>query len=114
SSYAWAKLSGPATGTIATPNSATTTLNSLVQGTYIFQLTVTDNNGATGTATIQVIVNAAPVANAGSNILVNLPANTATLNGSGTDADGTISSYAWAKLSGPATGTIATPNAATT
>ena len=114
SSYAWAKISGPASGTILSPNAATTILNSLVQGVYIFQLTVTDNNGAIGTASIQVTVNAAPVAIAGANILISLPVNTTTLSGSGTDADGTISSYAWAKISGPASGTIVSPNAATT
>ena len=114
SSYAWAKISGPSSGTIATPNAATTAVNSLVQGIYQYQLTVTDNNGATGTATVQVTVNVAPVANAGTNKLITLPTNTTTLTGSGTDADGTISSYAWAKISGPSSGTIATPNAATT
>ena len=114
SSYAWAKISGPSSGTIATPNAATTAVNSLVQGIYQYQLTVTDNNGATGTATVQVTVNVAPVANAGTNKLITLPTNTTTLTGSGTDPDGTISSYAWAKISGPSSGTIATPNAATT
>ena len=114
SSYAWVKISGPSSGTIATPNAATTAVNNLVQGVYQYQLTVTDNNGATGKDTVQVTVNAAPVANAGTDKLITLPTNTTTLTGSGTDADGTISSYAWAKISGPSSGTIATPNAATT
>ncbi|MEP7109789.1 MAG: hypothetical protein ABI760_17470, partial [Ferruginibacter sp.] len=114
SSYLWAKISGPATGTIATPNAATTALTSLVQGVYQYQLTVTDNNGATGKDTVKVTVNAAPSANAGTDKLISLPTNTTTLTGTGTDSDGTISSYLWAKISGPATGTIATPNAATT
>ena len=90
----------------------------MVQGVYQYELTVTDNSGATGKATVQVTVNAAanqaPSANAGTNKTITLPTNTTTLNGSGTDADGTISSYAWVKVSGPSTGTIATANAATT
>src|SRR5205085_1722219 len=35
-----------------------------------------------------------------------LPLDSATLTGAGTDADGTISSYLWTKISGPAAGTI--------
>jgi hypothetical protein len=51
---------------------------------------------ATGTA------NQAPVANAGADKTVTLPATTITLTGSGTDADGTIASYTWTKISGGA------------
>jgi parallel beta-helix repeat protein len=120
SSYAWVTISGPSTGTIATSNAATTALNNLVQGVYKYELTVTDNNGAIGKDTVQVTVNAAavtnqaPVSNAGSDKTITLPTNTTTLAGSGTDANGTISSYAWVTISGPSTGTIATSNAATT
>ena len=45
--------------------------------------------------------NKAPVANAGNNIQITLPANTAQLNGSSTDDDGTVNNYAWAQISGP-------------
>lgn len=45
--------------------------------------------------------NSAPVANAGSDKTITLPTNSLTLSGSGSDNDGTISSYAWSKLSGP-------------
>ena len=83
-------------------------------GVYQFQLTVTDNSGASSTDIVQVTVNLAPVANAGADKLVNLPINTVTIIGSGTDADGTIATYAWIKLSGPASGTIVSPGAATT
>ena len=114
SSYAWAKISGPSSGTIATPNAATTAVNSLVQGIYQYQLTVTDNNGATGTATVQVTVNVAPTANAGIDQLIKLPSSTGTLSGSGTDPDGTIASYNWAKVSGPASGSITSANSAST
>jgi parallel beta-helix repeat protein len=120
SSYAWVTISGPSTGTIATSNAATTALNNLVQGVYKYELTVTDNNGAIGKDTVQVTVNAAavtnqaPVSNAGSDKTITLPTNTTTLAGSGTDANSTISSYAWVTISGPSTGTIATSNAATT
>ena len=81
--------------------SAVTSVTGLVQGVYQFELKVTDNNGATGRDTMQVTVNAAaniaPVANAGSDKTITLPANTVSLSGSGNDADGTISSFAWTK-----------------
>ena len=77
----------------------------MVQGIYQFELKVTDNNGAVGKDTMQVIVNAAanipPVANAGGNKTITLPVNKITLAGSGTDADGTIATYLWTKISGP-------------
>ena len=119
STYAWTKLSGPAGGTITTPAVANTSITGLVQGTYVFTLTVTDNQGATATDNIQVTVNAAavnlpPTANAGADNTVQLPATTVSLTGAGTDADGTISTYAWTKLSGPAGGTITTPGTANT
>ena len=117
-SYAWTRVSGPTTFTLGTANAATTTLTNLVQGTYVFRLTVTDNNGATGSDDVTITVNAAgnqpPTANAGSNITMTLPTNSTTLKGSGTDPDGTIASYAWTRVSGPTTFTLGTANAATT
>jgi parallel beta-helix repeat protein len=118
--YVWKKIVGPATGNIATPNAASTSLNSLVQGIYQFELTVTDDKSATGKDTLQVAVNAAntpnqiPVSNAGADISITLPVNTAAFAGTGTDTDGTISNYAWVEIAGSTTGTIATPNAGST
>lgn len=59
STYLWEKISGPATFTITSPNSSSTTITGLIQGTYVFRLTVTDNDSATDTDDIQVVVNAA-------------------------------------------------------
>jgi hypothetical protein len=42
-----------------------------------------------------------PTADAGQDISVTLPTNTAALTGSGEDSDGTISAYKWEKVSGP-------------
>ncbi len=117
-SYEWTELSGPSAYTIVTPSSATTSITDLVQGIYQFQLQVTDNEGAVGISTVQVTVNSVadipPVANAGPNQSITLPINTVTLNGSGTDSDGTVVSYQWTELSGPSAYTIVTPSSATT
>ena len=114
-SYAWTQTSGPSTATLGTPNAAKASASNLVAGTYIFRLTIKDNNNATATDSLIVLVNPAanipPVANAGSSITITLPTNTATLNGSASsDADGTITTYSWAKVSGPATATITNAN----
>jgi predicted esterase len=108
SAYRWTKISGPS-ATITNPSSESTSVT-VGSGTYIFRLTVTDNGGATDSDYIKVTVgsaststtttNAAPVANAGADFSITLPSNTTSIQGSASDADGTIASYAWAKLSG--------------
>jgi hypothetical protein len=112
--YSWTKLSG-GSATITSPSSASTTITGLTAGSYIFRLTVTDNSGATAVDDVNITVNTAtnqlPVANAGADQTITLPANSVTLNGSGTDPDGTIASFAWSKVSGGAA-TINSPSSA--
>src|SRR5204863_3980627 len=115
-SYSWTKIgTTPPGGTLAAPTQSSTGVSGLTTaGTYLFRLTVTDNLGATGTDTVRVIVLAAPnqppTANAGSDITITLPTSTAHLNGSGTDADGTIASYRWTKIgTTPPGGTLTAP-----
>gem|GEM_PF-1823848 len=62
-SYSWSKVSGGA-ATITSPSSATTTVTGLAAGVYVFRLTVTDNNGSTGTDDVQVTVTQAAPPNA--------------------------------------------------
>jgi hypothetical protein len=119
SAYRWAKIAGPGQYSITSSNQAQTTVDNLVQGIYLFEFRVTDNQGTSTRDTIQVTVNAAPpnqppTANAGADINITLPANSATLPGSGTDPDGTISAYQWTKISGPSQYTIASANQALT
>ena len=53
-------------------------------------------------------INKPPVANAGLDQTINLPVNTATLNGSGSsDPDNNIQTFSWTKVSGPLSFTIA-------
>jgi len=116
--YQWTKIAGPATFTIVSPTQAATVINNVVQGTYQFELRVTDNLGATARDTMILTVNAAaniaPTANAGANQTITLPVNTVTVTGSGTDTDGSIATYQWTKIAGPATFTIVSPTQAST
>lgn len=49
-----------------------------------------------------------PVADAGPDVVITLPddPNSATLNGSATDTDGTVENYQWVQISGPNTATL--------
>ncbi|MFI5132479.1 MAG: PKD domain-containing protein, partial [Chitinophagales bacterium] len=121
SSYTWIMVSGPSSFNIANANAVQTQVNSLVHGVYQFELKVTDNNGLYAKDTVQVNVNSTtlanrpPVANAGADQTITLPANTVNLNGSGsTDPDNNIKSYLWAKISGPSSFNILNTNAVQT
>jgi len=101
--YSWSKQSGPS-ATLAGQSTASLVLSNLVQGSYVFRLTATDNSGDVSFDEVTVNVvpspNVVPVANAGTDKTITLPSNTITINGNGTDANGSISSYLWAKQSG--------------
>ncbi|AXY77522.1 T9SS C-terminal target domain-containing protein [Paraflavitalea soli] len=118
--YTWTKISGPA-ATIANAKVAVTTVSGLTEGTYQFKLTVWDHQFVPSSDTVQLIVKPGAskpepvrIANAGADVTITLPTNSATLNGSASaNPNGTISSYGWTKISGPAA-TIANNKAATT
>lgn len=118
-SYSWKKISGPAGGNPGSATAAKTNVTNLsTAGEYVFELTITDNEGAAATAQVKITVlpvNKLPVARAGADIIITLPANTAQLDGSASsDEDGTIAAYKWEKVSGPAGGALATGNAVKT
>jgi chitodextrinase len=54
--YAWTKISGPGTPTISAASSASTGVSGLLEGTYVYRLTVTDDGTATGTDDISIVV----------------------------------------------------------
>ena len=118
-SYSWTKTSGPSGGTISLPLVNTTVVTGLVQGTYVFTLTVTDNHGLSSTASVTITVNGllnqTPVANAGGDATITLPTNSVALDASGSyDPDGSLAAYYWVEKSGPTTYSIADVSAAKT
>ena len=120
-SYLWKKISGPGSFGIVNSTFSKTTVRDLVVGSYQFELSVTDDKGLSDTDTMQVIVrsgsstNRSPVAHAGVDTIITLPASTINLDGSGsTDPDNNISSYLWKKISGPLSFNILNANAVQT
>ncbi|HEX5204919.1 MAG TPA: PKD domain-containing protein, partial [Actinoplanes sp.] len=87
-----------------------------------FRLSVTDNDGGTGSDDLAVqVTNAQPTSNAGADQSLH-PRVSAALNGSGTDPDGSVVGYAWTQTAGPAvtitnatsaSASIVTPSVAT-
>lgn len=104
STYLWEKVSGPS-ATLSNVSTATLSVSDAVAGVYLFRLTATDADGNSGSDQMQLTVvdsNSPPTANAGSNQQIQLPTNSTTISGTGTDSDGSIVSYSWVKISGGA------------
>jgi alpha-tubulin suppressor-like RCC1 family protein len=110
----WSQVSGPNTATISNLWNLSTSVTGLVQGTYIFQLTATDNNGLTGTDVVSVTVNPAaapPTVSAGSDVTLHLPVNSTTLLGSVNTGNGAyIASTTWSQTGGPTVATLGATN----
>jgi poly(3-hydroxybutyrate) depolymerase len=121
-SYSWSLVSGPTTwASIITPTGSTTQVQNLVGGTYVFRLTVTDNNWVASTDEVSVTVNAAPtpaqmpVAIAGNDVTIALPTTLAYLDGSASNSPGgTITKYNWTKIGGPSQYAISFPDRGST
>jgi hypothetical protein len=117
-SYSWVLISGQGSVVISNSNKVVAGVSGLTPGSYTFQLTVTDNSGATNSDQVTVTVNAAlnkivqpPVAIAGSDTTIYLPVSSFLLNASNSyDPDGNIISYQWQEISGPNTAIASTMN----
>ena len=110
--YQWMQESGPGTATLSGATTTNLTASNLLEGIYVFRLTVTDDENETGFAQVSVIVSPeastqSPIANAGSDESITLPINSITLEGSGNDPDGgSITAYQWAQQSGPSNASL--------
>lgn len=124
-SVVWTQLSGPSSSTITGGSTLNPTFSNLtLEGTYEFRITATDNDGASASDTLLVIVGAAanvlPTVNSITyttddcceNASANIPptvsagadqsisASNSSLTATASDSDGTISSYLWELVSG--------------
>ena len=85
-------------------NTPSLAVSDLTQGSYVFRLTVKDNEGASASdeveVTVQAKTNKDPVVDAGPDRTVTYPDRSTTLHGNAKDEDGEIVVYQWTKISG--------------
>ena len=113
-SYQWSQVSGPNNATFANAKAAQTAVSGLIAGTYVFQLTVTDSQGQTGSDQVTVTVKPAAGSvsvSAGTDQTITLPTNNVLVTGIATLTGGQIlSTIKWTQVSGPSTATITNGN----
>ncbi|MBN2485485.1 MAG: discoidin domain-containing protein [Bacteroidales bacterium] len=98
-SYLWVQVSGPNTANLSEQATPTLIASNLVQGTYQFRLTVTDNQGATASDEVNVTVNP-PISD---NIALNKPSFASSVSGANTASagnDGNTQNTRWESIHG--------------
>ncbi|XP_063407040.1 dyslexia-associated protein KIAA0319-like protein isoform X3 [Mytilus trossulus] len=99
--YHWEEKSGPLQGQQLQDDTAMLTLKDLAPGVYMFELTVTDSDGASNSTVANITViketDYPPKANAGSDVIIHLPQNSVILNGNLSTDDKGIAEYEWIK-----------------
>ncbi|HET6767439.1 MAG TPA: PKD domain-containing protein, partial [Chitinophagaceae bacterium] len=83
-----------------------------ITGFLIF-ISCTDKSPTPAPPVANTPSNRPPVANAGNDASINLPANTVNLDGSASDPDNNISAYQWTKVDGPSSFSIVHANSLT-
>ncbi|KAF9805268.1 hypothetical protein SFRURICE_014019 [Spodoptera frugiperda] len=109
--YTWRCLSGPTNSNIINFNESVANATALTKGQYVFSLTVLDDNGNSASDNVTVTVtqnkNSPPKADAGGDLVLNLPVSVLILNGSKSSDDFRIVSWKWSRSpSGLAAGTV--------
>ncbi|WP_026812697.1 PKD domain-containing protein [Arenibacter certesii] len=117
-SYEWTQQSGPNMASLSGENTTNLTVTGLIAGTYVFRLTVTDDENETGTDDVKLMVqtsgSSAPLVSAGTDQSITLPTNNIILNGTGSDPDGGAVNFLWTKVSGPTAALSGTTTASLT
>ena len=121
SAYHWKELSGPPNLTWQNTTTQNTRVGNLTAGIYLFELIVNDDNGHRDSSLVTVnvlnpiivVMNKPIIAHAGVNQVINLPSNSAILDGSGSTG-GTDLRYTWKEISGPTNALIVNPQFAST
>ncbi|XP_025091552.1 dyslexia-associated protein KIAA0319-like protein [Pomacea canaliculata] len=109
-SYHWEEVSGPLQEHNINSDSSMLRLQNLAPGFYVLQvqLTVTDTDGATNSTSANVTViketDYPPKADAGSDVVINLPQNSVVLCGNASTDDKGIAAYEWFKSTDSLTG----------
>ncbi|XP_068142854.1 LOW QUALITY PROTEIN: dyslexia-associated protein KIAA0319 [Drosophila tropicalis] len=97
----WEVISGPIGYQPQLPEVNTLQLDLTSPGNYTFKLTVTDSNNVTNSTTAFIALlketDYAPVANAGDAVILYLPNNNVTLNGTASSDDHEIVAWEWTK-----------------
>ena len=83
--YSWSQLSGPNSANLSGSATSNLTAGNLVEGTYVFQLTVTDDEDATASDDVSLVVFPAP--GGGTSIRINTGGSEFTFNGDVWTAD---------------------------
>lgn len=100
--YEWKQVDSNSPVAISNSTLATPTVSNLGLGTYIFELTVTDNNGLKATDKMVVLVkpgNFAPISNPGNSRTIAANVSEITLDGGNSnDPDGSIVKYEWKQI----------------
>jgi|GEM_PF-2096642 len=103
--FLWVQQSGPNVPTLQGVTTSTLEVSNIVEGTYVFTFSVTDDEGNTSNDEVTVIVSRQdlePLADAGADIELSLNTTESfTLNGTGSDPDGGEVDYLWTVKSGP-------------
>lgn len=111
-SYSWSKILGPDDYNFTNANAAQTQVTNLVEGVYLFQLTVTNALGlsAKGEVSISVIQNSTAIYGLSKDINLMLPIDWVVLNNSPTGSSSNVTGMLWKKISGPGSYNVAYSN----
>jgi hypothetical protein len=115
----WQQSQGPVSAKIVSPSDLSTEITGLTKaGTYVFRITVTDNNGKQAASVVDVVAKAAaapktetpPTMSAGKGQKITLPTSATMLEGTAAGTDGAkIVTISWAQVGGPEKAKIASP-----